>query len=108
MDRNSLKGKKAEGMREFYDKIMRNYADKFGKKFGVKTETILLPKSEHALDNIRLFKNRSIAAWDPFAPVWKLKITPKMRRHLLDEGIRKFTHGGLVDKPLYEPARMIG
>jgi hypothetical protein len=106
VDRNSLKGKKAEGTREFYDKIMRNYADKFGKKFGVKTETILLPKSEYAL--------AYPLDWDDvernslFAPVWKLKITPKMRRHLLEEGIRKFTHGGLVDKPLYEPARMIG
>jgi hypothetical protein len=42
------------------------------------------------------------------AKVWSLKITPKMRRHLLGKGIQKFTHGGFVDKPLYEDARMIG
>jgi len=91
--RYGLTGDEAKGMRKFYDVMIKNYANKFGKKFGVKagmTEIYYSPINKAT------------------AKVWSLKITPKMRRHLLGKGIQKFTHGGFVDKPLYEDARMIG
>jgi len=91
--RYGLTGDEAKGMRKFYDGMIKNYANKFGKKFGVKagmTEIYYSPTNKAT------------------AKVWSLKITPKMRRHLLGKGIQKFTHGGFVDKPLYEDARLIG
>jgi len=85
-------------MRKFYDGIIKNYANKFGKKFGVKAER----SSSLYTDQTGLGMQMS-----PYE-VWSLKITPEMRRHLLGKGIQKFTHGGFVDRPLYEDARMIG
>jgi len=98
VERYELKGEEAEGMRKFYDGIIKNYANKFGKKFGVKAER----SSSLYTDQTGLGMQMS-----PYE-VWSLKITPEMRRHLLGKGIQKFTHGGFVDKPLYEDARMIG
>ena len=91
--RYGLTGDEAKGMRKFYDVMIKNYANKFGKKFGVKAGMT------------EIYRGYPSNATDK---VWSLKITPKMRRHLLGKGITKFTHGGFVDKPLYEDARMIG
>jgi hypothetical protein len=93
--RYKLKGDEAEGMREFYDGIVKNYANKFGKKFGAKVGKIDISTE---------------TGWEErlSEEVWRLEITPEMKRHLLGKGIQKFTRGGFVDKPLYEDARMIG
>jgi hypothetical protein len=78
----NLKDAEADGMRYFYDTIIKDYAKKFGKPFGAKVELVSLP-------------GRKIK-------VWHLPITESMKKHLLEKGISKFTHGGFVDKPLYE------
>ena len=95
VERNKLNGDEAEGMREFYDGIVKNYANKFGKKFGAKVGKIDISTE---------------TGWEErlSEEVWRLEITPEMKRHLLGKGIQKFTRGGFVDKPLYEDARMIG
>ena len=97
--RYGLTGDEAKGMRKFYDVMIKNYANKFGKKFGVKAG---MTEIYYSPTNFLSLGGKSTAK------VWSLKITPKMRRHLLGKGIQKFTHGGFVDKPLYEDARMIG
>jgi len=74
------------GMEEFYDEIIPNYANKFGKKFGAKVESnhIDFPKG----------------GWP--GKVWSFPITPEMREHLLREGVSTFAQGGFIDKPLYD------
>ena len=98
VERYNLRGEEAEGMRKFYDGIIKNYANKFGKKFGAKVGKIDVGS------DLTGSGRREIGSLE----AWMLEITPEMRRHLLGKGIQKFTHGGFVDRPLYEDARMIG
>ena len=74
-----------EGMEGFYDKIIKNYANKFGKKFGAEV-------------GVKAIKTRS----GRFQKVWNLPITPEMKKHLLREGVSTFAQGGFIDKPLYQ------
>ena len=67
----------------FYDKMLKNYAAKWGKKFGSKVGVT------------------EIDAPDPEAPtvgaeVWTLPVTKKMRDSLMKKGAPLFTAGGAV------------
>ena len=71
------------GMGGFYDKMLKNYAAKWGKKFGSKVGVT------------------EIDAPDPEAPtvgaeVWTLPVTKKMRDSLMKKGAPLFTAGGAV------------
>jgi len=76
-----------EGMKGFYDQMLKKYAEKWGKKFASKvgvTEIITNPK-------IFEYENR------PFidrAQVWTLPITKKMRDSVLKKGVPLFSAAG--------------
>lgn len=82
-----------EGMKGFYDKILPQFMDKYGKKWGAKTgETYLAPTEDtKLLANDNAEKAAAIGA----APVHSIDITPAMR-----ESVRK---GGQVLFEKQEP-----
>jgi hypothetical protein len=59
-----------EGMKGFYDKIIPDYMNKLGKKYGVKVETATLPEA---------------------GQVHTMKLTPEMKQDILKKGFPLFT-----------------
>jgi hypothetical protein len=76
-----------EGMTGFYDKMLKNYAAKWGKKFGSKVGVTEI-NAPVLVDAIPL---RTVGA-----EVWTLPVTKKMRDSLMKKGAPLFTAGGAV------------
>ena len=75
-----------EGMKGFYDKIIKNYAEKFGKKFGAKVGVTKIGDGDE---------------------VWSLPITKKMRDSVMKKGVPLFGAGAIAagtDKDNNQPA----
>tara|TARA_R100001594_G_scaffold30037_1_gene55993 strand:- start:6043 stop:9027 length:2985 start_codon:yes stop_codon:yes gene_type:complete len=75
-----------EGMKGFYDKIIKNYAEKFGKKFGAKVGVTKIGDGDE---------------------VWNLRITKKMRDSVMKKGVPLFGAGAIAagtDKDNNQPA----
>ena len=76
-----------EGMKGFYDKILVDYANKFGKKFGAKVEDREIPTGETD------YRGRPLT--DDYGKlhgqsVHSLPITPEMKASVLKEGVAQF------------------
>ena len=67
-----------EGMTGFYDKMLKNYAAKWGKKFGAKVR----------MGGINTDHPRRAR------PVWTLPVTKKMRDSIMQKGVPLFAAGG--------------
>lgn len=79
-----------EGMKGFYDKILVDYANKFGKKFGAHVKTITLPADETAA----AFKEKHGTSESPGAEpmtVHAMQITPEMKKSVTGEGVSIFS-----------------
>jgi hypothetical protein len=73
-------------MKGFYDKIIKNYAEKFGKKFGAKVGVTKIGDGDE---------------------VWNLRITKKMRDSVMKKGVPLFGAGALAagaDRDNNQPA----
>jgi hypothetical protein len=83
----SLRGQQleigGEGMKGFYDKMLKNYAQKFGKKFDAKV----------GVTDINVGGGESDFAAGT-EKVWKIPITKKMRTSLLKKGVPFFGVAG--------------
>lgn len=77
------------GMKGFYDKILVDYANKFGKKFGAQVQDrYLTPQGDaKTLAN----DNAGSAAAIGAAPVHALPITPEMRQTVVAAGLPRFS-----------------
>lgn len=86
-----------EGMKGFYDKILPQFMNKYGKKWGAKVgETYLAPTEDtKLLANDDAEKAAAIGA----APVHSIEITPAMRDAVLTKGQALFEQ-----QPPYEPS----
>ena len=79
-----------EGMKGFYDKMLKGYADKWGKKFGSKVGVTKIPsvyKGRLPDDQLRSLKDAQKAGGHE---VWSLPITKKMRDSVLGKGVATF------------------
>jgi len=113
-----------EGMKGFYDEMIKNYAAKFGKKFGAKVGVMDMPtkysdnlKSDvyHVVNNngevIETFKRRRDADVraeelgegfgikidvDEAEEVWTIPITKRMRDSLMQEGAPLFSAAPII------------
>jgi DNA-binding ferritin-like protein (Dps family) len=80
-----------EGMKGFYDKMLKNYASKWGKKFGAKVGVTKIPavyKGRLPDDQLQSLKAAQIAGGHE---VWTLPITEKMRDSAVRRGVPLFT-----------------
>ena len=74
-----------EGMKGFYDKILVDYANKFGKKFGAKVEDREIPNAG-SLDTL----GDDMTKGKP-ATVHALPITPEMKKSISEQGVAMFS-----------------
>ncbi len=96
----SLKGEElkvgGEGMKSFYDKILKNYANKFGKKFGAKvsvSEVQTVSKSNKE-DVVLLDELGVKPEGKSVTKVWSLPVTDKMKETATAEGFPLFQKDG--------------
>ena len=75
-----------EGMKGFYDKILVDYANKVGKKFGAKAKDIYLQNDNQLLAN----DNAASAAAIGAAPVHALEVTSDMAKSIAESGLPLF------------------
>jgi len=106
-----------EGMKAFYDKILKNYASKFGKKFGAKVGTTDIGTGNELYSLWNKINESSIGRGyskkeamakvnsDPTTyemrletggteKVWNIPITKKMRKIVLKKGVPLFSAAG--------------
>ena len=90
-----------EGMKGFYDKIVPNFLNQFGKKYGAKVGQIQVPVV-HALQGLRRVNNYPD---DPPLTLHHFPITPEMREDVTKNGVPLYAKGGEVEvKPTnYDP-----
>jgi hypothetical protein len=90
-----------EGMKGFYDKIVPNFLNQFGKKYGAKVGQIQVPVV-HALQGLRRVNNYPD---DPPLNLHHFPITPEMREDVVKNGVPLYAKGGEVEvKPTnYDP-----
>jgi hypothetical protein len=105
-----LQGKDLEvgggGKNTFYDKILPDYLNKLGKKYGVKLETRMLPA----------FGDQQKSAVNPLGrisdekarEIYYLPITEEMRNDLLGKGLPTFKEGGEVTNDEFIQQMMTG
>jgi hypothetical protein len=77
-------------MKGFYDKMLKGYADKWGKKFGAKvgvTEIITNPKPLSEYEKQPFIDKEQ---------VWTLPVTKKMRDSVLGKGVATFGVAGVA------------
>jgi hypothetical protein len=104
-EEHSLKGVDlqvgGEGMKGFYDKIVPNFLNQFGKKYGAKVGQIQVPVV-HALQGLRRVNNYPD---DPPLNLHHFPITPEMREDVTKNGVPLYAKGGGVEvKPTnYDP-----
>lgn len=105
-----------EGMKGFYDKILVDYANKFGKKFGSKVEDREVPSSDsntmvervdtgvgtryrvrragvllRSFSDLDMANKFARAQGEEEATVHSLPITPEMKKSVLGEGVAQFS-----------------
>jgi hypothetical protein len=99
-----------EGMKGFYDKMLKNYAAKWGKKFGAKVGVTDIKSREYTQGEpvetgvpINEMNDQQLLGElgypnieDVETKVWTLPITKKMRDSLMKKGVPLFTAGGAV------------
>ncbi len=91
-----------EGMKGFYDKIIPNYMNKIGKKYGVKVEPVTFKEKAGVTDNHPQGDLPShFKAAKGMQPVWSIKLTPEMKADLLKKGFPMFAAGGVVGSSNY-------
>ncbi len=111
-----------EGMKGFYDKMLKAFAAKFGKKFGAKVGTTKIDMKIDDIvdysgplvsDDVRVFHDLSEEFWSGLSfnerqqlgreaeeartglvKVWTIPITPKMRESVLKKGVPLFSAAG--------------
>lgn len=85
-----------EGMRGFYDKILVDYANKFGKKFGARVEN-------RSVDYIRPkegeYAQATAGERTGAATIHSLPITDAMRKSVVSEGVAQFAPPKEVREP---------
>jgi hypothetical protein len=81
-----------EGMKGFYDKIVPNFLNQFGKKYGAKVGQIQVPVV-HALQGLRRVNNYPD---DPPLNLHHFPITPEMREDVTKNGVPLYAEGGPV------------
>lgn len=62
-------GRAPEGMSGFYDKMIKNYAEKWGKKYGAKVSTDTITRGGEKVE------------------VWKFTISPELKETVLEKGV---------------------
>jgi hypothetical protein len=98
-----------EGMKGFYDKILVDYANKFGKKFGAKVENRKIA-SRNEGETLGEFKERTglsgNEAREQFlkktrdaVTIHSLPITPEMKKSVLQEGVSLFSPAAEPKQP---------
>ena len=99
-----------EGMKGFYDKMLKNYAAKWGKKFGAKVGLTDIKSREYTQGEpvetgvpINEMNDQQLLGQlgysnieDVETKVWTLPVTKKMRDSLMKKGAPLFTAGGAV------------
>ena len=76
-----------EGMEGFYDKMLKNYAAKFGKKFGAKVGTVDLKGRRQPVQ----LRGAGMGWSSGVTEVWTIPITKRMRDSLMQEGAPLFS-----------------
>jgi hypothetical protein len=99
-----------EGMKGFYDKMLKNYAAKWGKKFGAKVGVTDIKSREYTQGEpvetgvpINEMNDQQLLGElgysnikDVETKVWTLPVTKKMRDSIMKKGVPLFTAGGAV------------
>ena len=78
-------------MKGFYDKILVDYANKYGKKWGAKVEGLKIPEND--------VQGRTLVSMGEKMPeetVHSVTITPAMKKSVLEEGQAMFAIAGGV------------
>jgi hypothetical protein len=90
-----------EGLKGFYDKIVPNFLNQFGKKYGAKVGQIQVPVT-HELQGLRRANGYPD---DPPLNLHHFPITPEMREDVTKNGVPLYAKGGEVEvKPTnYDP-----
>lgn len=81
-----------EGMRGFYDTILVDYANKFGKRWGARVESARIRTDNAPDDVVARYADQPDHPFTKrqFATVHVIPITPSMRRSVLTEGVALF------------------
>ena len=87
-----------EGMKGFYDKILKNYAAKWGKKFGSKVGVTKIARDYPEMaDDKKLLDDLGVeATGSPHHEVWSMPVTKKMRDSVLKKGVPLFGAAGVA------------
>ena len=87
-----------KGMKQFYDKMVPTFLNKFGKKHGVQVQQGTVgaePEWKLSKDaNNQLVKTQVPRQWDAHT----FDITPAMREDVLKNGIPRYDEGGIIHK----------
>ena len=85
-----------EGMKGFYDKMLKKYAEKWGKKFGSKVGVTKIARDYPEMaDDLKLLDDLGVeATGSPHHEVWSMPVTPKMRDSVLKKGVPLFSAAG--------------
>lgn len=85
-----------EGMKGFYDKMLKKYAEKWGKKFGSKVGVTKIARDYPEMaDDQKLLDDLGVeATGSPHHEVWSMPVTPKMRDSVLKKGVPLFSAAG--------------
>ena len=82
-----------EGMKGFYDKMLKNYAGKWGKKFGAKVGVTAVETEPGEMAR-RGGPDSPLERTLKKEQVWTLPITKKMRNSIMEKGVPTFAVGG--------------
>jgi hypothetical protein len=82
-----------EGMKGFYDKILPDYLNNFGKQYGAQVETFVVPSKRYAED--LQDPMRSKIEYDAELPLHNFKITPEMRQQIQQKGLPLYQQVGI-------------
>ena len=87
-----------EGIKGFYDKILKNYAAKWGKKFGSKVGVTKIARDYPEMaDDKKLLDDLGVeATGSPHHEVWSMPVTKKMRDSVLKKGVPLFGAAGVA------------
>ena len=97
-----------EGMTGFYDKIVPNFLNAFGKKYGARVSPSQLDLNQTMVPAFRPgFGQRNMVpsikgGRSQFEPVHSFPITPEMREDVVKNGVPLYAEGGAVEQPKYK------
>ena len=90
-----------EGMKGFYDKIVPNFLNQFGKKYGAKVSTVPIESGEEMVpDNAGLGQIRS--GKPSIVNLHHFPITPEMRADVTKNGVPLYAKGGEVSRETHD------